>query len=59
MSRVRFWVVTPCGRIGGYEHFEGKYRLNLHPEDGGDTFLRNSLFNINLPTLSGDATDYG
>jgi hypothetical protein len=22
---VLFWVVTPCGLAGGYQHFEGTY----------------------------------
>jgi hypothetical protein len=31
ISIVVFWVVTPCGLIGGYQHFGGMYRL--HPEE--------------------------
>jgi hypothetical protein len=36
MLIVIFWVVTPCGLVGGYQLFGGTY-----PEDGDDTFLRN------------------
>jgi hypothetical protein len=29
MSLVVFWVVTLCGLVGGYHHFEGTYCLHL------------------------------
>jgi hypothetical protein len=37
MSALVFWVVTPCGLVGGYQRFGGR----LPPEDEGDTYLRN------------------
>jgi hypothetical protein len=29
---VVFWVVTPCGLVGGYQHFGGTYSLHLRGE---------------------------
>jgi hypothetical protein len=31
MSMMVFWAVTPCGRLGRYQHFGGTYCLNLQP----------------------------
>jgi hypothetical protein len=32
VSIVVFWVVMPCGLVGGYQHFGGTYRLRLQGE---------------------------
>jgi hypothetical protein len=44
---IIFWEMTPCGSYKN-RRFGGSYRLHLqgalalvHPEDGGDTILRN------------------
>jgi hypothetical protein len=29
ISKVFFWVVTPCGLAGRYKHFGGTYFLHL------------------------------
>jgi hypothetical protein len=31
MLMVVFWVVTPCGLVGGYQHFRGTYCLYIQP----------------------------
>jgi hypothetical protein len=42
MMIIIFWEMTPCGSYKN-RRFGGSYRLLalLHPEDGGDTILRN------------------
>jgi hypothetical protein len=42
MSSAVFWVVTPCGLVGGYRRFGGVYRL-LSTEDGGDSSSEKSV----------------
>jgi hypothetical protein len=53
-----FWVVTPCGLAGRYQHF----KCHFNPEDGDSTFLQNvgtylqvqtttTKNNINIPIL--------
>jgi hypothetical protein len=32
ISLVVFWVVRPCGPVGGYQRFGGTYRLHLQGE---------------------------
>jgi hypothetical protein len=44
-SMLFFWVVTPCGLVGRYQHFGETYHLHFQdwsvsPEDGGSTFLQ-------------------
>jgi hypothetical protein len=56
MSIAVFWVMTPCGFVGGYQGFGRTYRLhlNLNPEDGGDKFLRNVGNNLQVHMASQD-----
>jgi hypothetical protein len=35
MLMMVFWVVIPCGLVGGYRCFRGIYCLYLYPEDEG------------------------
>jgi hypothetical protein len=38
MLMLVFWVATPCGLVGRYEHTASTFS----PEDGGSMFLRNA-----------------
>jgi hypothetical protein len=45
MSLLVFWVVSPCGFVGRYQHFGEIYCLHHQhfiPEDGGSMFLQNA-----------------
>jgi hypothetical protein len=44
MMMLVFWVVTPCGLVGRYQHFGGMYytAFFFSPEDEGSMFLRNA-----------------
>jgi hypothetical protein len=33
MLMVVFWIVMPCGLVGGYQRSGGTYHLQLHSED--------------------------
>jgi hypothetical protein len=33
LSIVVFWVVTPCGLVGGHQRFGGTYRLHLQAQN--------------------------
>jgi hypothetical protein len=51
---VGYWVVMPCGLVGGCQYFGGRYCLHLDfsSEDGVSMFLWNISINLQVHILS-------
>jgi hypothetical protein len=60
MLMLVFWVMTPCGLTGDYQHFGGThclYRQHFSPEDGDSIFLANVGINLQVHTALPTSTN--